>query len=278
MSPTALVICGGGAVRRDLPDGLDDAVVIAADGGVAEAFRLGLTVDVLVGDMDSAAEDDVERVRTSGGEVERHDPRQGRDRPRPRDRPRRPRRGVPRRGAGRRRRAARSPPRQPDAPGVADVGVGRDRRGDRRGARAHRPRRAELAGSVGELVSLFALGGPAIGVTTAGLRWPLANHTLEPGSSLGISNEFAAATASVRRVRRRARRDPAGGGRVRRLLDRRPVPHRGVHDRVEFDVPDGPRGTTFGHPDHARLVRRVEGRAPRVRADQRHRRGGGAGG
>ena len=47
-------------------------------------------------------------------------------------------------------------------------------------------------------MSLFALGGPAIGVTTAGLRWPLANHTLEPGSSLGISNEFAAATASVR--------------------------------------------------------------------------------
>ena len=74
MSPTALVICGGGAVRRDLPDDLDDAVVIAADGGVAEAFRLGRHVDVLVGDLDSATPADVDRVAAEGGEIERHDP------------------------------------------------------------------------------------------------------------------------------------------------------------------------------------------------------------
>ena len=242
MSPTALVICGGGAVRRDLPDGLDDAVVIAADGGVAEAFRLGLTVDVLVGDMDSAAEDDVERVRTSGGQVERHDPdkdatdldlaiaRAVRDG------------AVPRRGAGRRRRAARSPPRQPDAAGVAEVGVDRDRRGDRRGARAHRPRRAgDGRVDVGELVSLFALGGPAIGVTTAGLRWPLADHTLEPGSSLGISNEFAGATASVRVSGGVLAAIQAGGGRVRRLRrSPRLCLTAACTTGVGLDVPDGP--------------------------------------
>jgi thiamine pyrophosphokinase len=49
-----------------------------------------------------------------------------------------------------------------------------------------------------EIVSLLPLGEAAGGVTTAGLRWPLTDATLPPGSTWGVSNEAVAATASVR--------------------------------------------------------------------------------
>jgi thiamine pyrophosphokinase len=54
-----------------------------------------------------------------------------------------------------------------------------------------------LEGSPGELISLFALHGPAQGVVTEGLRYPLMKETLEPGSSRGVSNVFAAPEAVV---------------------------------------------------------------------------------
>lgn len=58
-------------------------------------------------------------------------------------------------------------------------------------------RHRTLVGSPGELVSLFALHGPAHGVATEGLRYPLRGETLEPGSTRGVSNEFEAAEAQV---------------------------------------------------------------------------------
>jgi thiamine pyrophosphokinase len=48
-----------------------------------------------------------------------------------------------------------------------------------------------LVGEPGELVSLFAVHGPACGVVTAGLVYPLRGETLSPGSSRGLSNVFA---------------------------------------------------------------------------------------
>jgi thiamine pyrophosphokinase len=196
MSPTALVICGGGRVLRDLPlDG--DSRVIAADGGVAEALRLGLTVDVLVGDLDSATDGDVERVRQAGGEVEPHDPdKDATDLELAMDRAVRDgaTRLVVAGGDGGRLdhlfgnltlvAAPRWASIQIDAViGAALLHVVRHERA--------------MDGDVGELVSLFALGGPATGVTTSGLRWPLADATLGAGSSLGVSNVFAAPRASV---------------------------------------------------------------------------------
>jgi thiamine pyrophosphokinase len=54
-----------------------------------------------------------------------------------------------------------------------------------------------LHGSVGETISLFALHGPAEGVTTWGLAYPLAGESLEPGSSRGTSNLFHDAEARI---------------------------------------------------------------------------------
>jgi thiamine pyrophosphokinase len=47
------------------------------------------------------------------------------------------------------------------------------------------------------LVSILPYGGPARGVTTEGLRWPLLEADLPPGTSLGVSNEMVDAVAVV---------------------------------------------------------------------------------
>ena len=57
--------------------------------------------------------------------------------------------------------------------------------------------RLRLDGAIGDTVSLLPLGGDAAGVTTAGLRWPLSGARLRTGRSRGLSNEVAAASASV---------------------------------------------------------------------------------
>jgi thiamine pyrophosphokinase len=54
-----------------------------------------------------------------------------------------------------------------------------------------------LDGSAGELLTLLPLGGPAIGVTTEGLEYPLAGETLEPGTTRGVSNVFTGTVARV---------------------------------------------------------------------------------
>ena len=54
-----------------------------------------------------------------------------------------------------------------------------------------------LEGRVGEPVSLLAVGGQVRGVSTTGLRWPLNDARLEAGLGLGVSNEFAQPEASV---------------------------------------------------------------------------------
>ena len=57
--------------------------------------------------------------------------------------------------------------------------------------------RAVLGGAEGELVTLLAIGGDAVGVETDGLRYPLRGETLALGSSRGVSNEVARVGASV---------------------------------------------------------------------------------
>ncbi|MEZ0396467.1 MAG: thiamine diphosphokinase [Anaerolineales bacterium] len=57
--------------------------------------------------------------------------------------------------------------------------------------------RADLAGRPGDLVSLLPWGGPAAGVVTEGLRWPLRAETLYPEQTRGVSNELLAEQAAV---------------------------------------------------------------------------------
>ena len=55
----------------------------------------------------------------------------------------------------------------------------------------------ELHGEPGDLCTLLPLGGPALGVSTEGLRFPLRGETLEPGSTRGVSNEMLSSPARV---------------------------------------------------------------------------------
>jgi thiamine pyrophosphokinase len=193
-----VIVAGGGGLRPDVAALLaDGARVLAADGGLGHALALGLEPEAVIGDLDSASPDAVEAASRKGVRIVRH--------PTAKDAtdlelvldealalaPARVL--VLLDGGGRLDHllsallllgAARYAEVQLDAQvGDALVHVVRSAR--------------ELEGRNGETVSLLALHGPAEGVTTEGLAFPLAGETLEPGSSRGVSNVFAAERAHV---------------------------------------------------------------------------------
>lgn len=59
------------------------------------------------------------------------------------------------------------------------------------------PARIMLTGRAGGLVSLLPFGGPVEGIVTEGLRYPLADESLEPGPARGLSNVRLGDRASV---------------------------------------------------------------------------------
>ncbi len=189
---TTVVIVGGPdhPLAVALPRG---ARVIAANGGVELARELGLRVDLAVGDFDSISE---EKLATTG-RVERH--------PAEKDASDlelalsaalrfETERILVLGGAGGRLdhllggllllAADAYSGVQVDAQlGSSAVHVIRDER--------------VLSGEPGELISLFAVHGSATGVVSEGLVYQLHGEPLEPGSSRGLSNVFAAPEARI---------------------------------------------------------------------------------
>ena len=176
----------------------DDAVaviptggfIVAADSGAELALARGVHVDVAVGDFDSISPESMVALEASGTRIDRH--------PRAKDatdlelaldvaRDLRARRVVVIGGGGERLDhllgqllvlgAEAYSEMEIDAHlGSATVHVVRSER--------------SIMASQGELVSLFALHGPALGVVTEGLVYPLRGETLVPGSTRGVSNVF----------------------------------------------------------------------------------------
>jgi thiamine pyrophosphokinase len=193
-----VVVAGGPAPAHDAADTVPgDATVIAADGGLAHAWALGLEVGLVVGDLDSVSPDDVATAESKGVPVERH--------PREKDATdlelaldaalaRRPERILVVAGEGGRLDHLLSTLLLLGAEKYAgvelDAWVGPARAHVVRGSRA-------LDGTPGELVTLVALHGPAEGIRTEGLVYPLAGEALGPGSSRGVSNVFAAERAEI---------------------------------------------------------------------------------
>ena len=56
----------------------------------------------------------------------------------------------------------------------------------------------QVEGRSGEIVSLIPWGNPVHGIQTQGLKWQLNNETLHPDKTRGISNEMLSETASIR--------------------------------------------------------------------------------
>jgi thiamine pyrophosphokinase len=187
MAELAIVVAGGDAPPsgRAIPA---STTVIAADGGLDHVYALGLPVDLLVGDLDSVSAAALARARADGVAIDHHaaakdetDLELALDHVCAR--------GITRAlvlGAGGGRidhalgnllllASERYGELELDAwIGESTVSVVRLRR--------------RFSLRKGDVVSLFAVGGPAFGVTTHGLEYPLRHEMLAPGSSRGISN------------------------------------------------------------------------------------------
>ena len=201
MSEEIVVVVSGGdapAPRAALAVPLGSPV-IAADKGLEHALALGLDVTAAVGDFDSASPEAVAVAEAAGVRVERH--------PEEKDATdlelaldlamtMSPRRILVLASAGGRLdhllSAALLLASERYAHAQIDAFVGEARVDVLRGERE-----LELEGEPGELVTLLAVNGPAEGVTTEGLAYPLRGETLEPGSSRGVSNVFAVDRARV---------------------------------------------------------------------------------
>jgi thiamine pyrophosphokinase len=189
---TVLVLAGGAGSPAPLV--LPPlAAVIAADGGAEQAERLGLAVDMVVGDLDSIRAETLASI----AHVERHP--------------------VAKDATDLDLALAAALRLEPERVLVlggtegrldhllgellllaADAYAGVQVDAQLGSAAVHVIRRSrELFGSPGELVSLFSVHGPAHGVVTEGLRYPLRGETLEPGATLGVSNVFAGTRARI---------------------------------------------------------------------------------
>lgn len=182
-------------IRSQIPA---EAFVIAADSGVEHAAALGCAVHLAVGDFDSVAPEALEAVAAAGARVERH--------PAAKDATdlelgllaavaEKATRVIVVGGHGGRVDHFLANALVLTSPAFAGLQVeallGPARLVVITDAR-------ELRGSPGDLVTLLPVGGPAAGVHTTGLLYPLRGERLLPGSTRGVSNEFAEPVAHVR--------------------------------------------------------------------------------
>lgn len=195
---TQAIIFIGGTPRSGISlPARHDSLVIAADSGLAHAIALGLAVDIVVGDLDSVDPAHLETARAYGATIEEH----------PTDKD------------ATDFELALATARSQGVTSVVVVG-GTDGRFDHAIANvlvlaapqyadlrviAHLGEatltvihdQGELTGEPGETITLLPVGGPAHGVTTSGLHWPLHDETLAPGSARGVSNTFIGGHAQV---------------------------------------------------------------------------------
>ncbi len=187
-----------GDPRAPSLDGLPVAdVVVCADSGADLALRLGLSVDVLVGDLDSISERSLAAVERSGAIVERHHADKDQTdlelaldvamRHQPDDL-------IVIGGAGGRLDHGYANLLALTNPAIT-VRV-HARLGGAKVTPVTERADITISGQVGDLVSLLPVGDVR-GVRTSGLRWPLSGDDLAASSARGLSNVMLHPTATV---------------------------------------------------------------------------------
>ncbi len=194
IDPDVVVVASGGGPAVVVPEA---GAVVAADGGLDRAAALGLSVDVVVGDLDSVDPGALAAAEAAGTRVIRHpEAKDATDLELALDE-------AVALGAQRVLVVASGGGRLDHLVGSLLL-LGAERYagltldalvGDAvvhviRGERT-------ITGERGTLLTLLALGGAATGVVTEGLEYPLAAETLEPGSSRGVSNVFVETEARL---------------------------------------------------------------------------------
>ncbi len=195
---SALVFAGGDQMPAEVVGRLRPAdLVIAADSGLEHARALGHIVDLVVGDLDSVDPAALADAEARGASVERH--------PAGKDATdlelaldaalaRGARRVTVVGGHGGRVDHFLANALLLTSDAFSDLDI------DAWIGPSHATvvrARADLHGPSGSLCTLLAVGGPALGVTTQGLRFPLDDETLMPGSTRGVSNVLIDSTATV---------------------------------------------------------------------------------
>jgi thiamine pyrophosphokinase len=181
-------------------------LVIAADGGARHAARLGLAIDRWVGDGDSIDPADLAALAATGVPIDRVDPEKDAS-----DTELALLAAVDA-GAGEITILGALGGVRVDH-GLVNVALLAHPALDGRAVRLYDERAArisllvapaglgtaaaELAGRLGDLVTLVPHGGPAVGIVTRGLRYPLVDETLAAGTSRGLSNVRTAPIATV---------------------------------------------------------------------------------
>ncbi|MGI9624239.1 MAG: thiamine diphosphokinase [Acidimicrobiales bacterium] len=193
----AIVIAGGppptSGVLRRLPE---TDLVIAADSGLDHGRALGLKPTMVIGDLDSVSADGLHWAQEIGAEIVEHSIDKD---------------------ATDLDLALQAAAELTDDIVVVDSGLGRLDHVLANLALLASPRFAStrvtayvgaatvsvvrthrvVAGRPGEEFTLLAVSGPVEGLTVEGVRWPLNDHYLEPGSTLGVSNVFEATEATI---------------------------------------------------------------------------------
>lgn len=197
---TVVVVTGASPLRpRALAAIPDDAVIVAADGGLDHALAAGLEPAVLVGDLDSVSAVSLAWA-SAHAEVVRH--------------------AVDKDATDTELAVAHAASLDPDR--ILLVAGGGDRidhavaaLGALGAPELHRvpaleawwgddelyvvpaPRTISLAHPRGTTFSVLAMHGPCRGVTVTGARWPLDGHDLAPLVGYGVSNQVLEPPVSV---------------------------------------------------------------------------------
>ena len=197
---TTVVVIGGNPPISTVADALPAYdFVIAADSGLHGAKALGLTVNAVIGDMDSVDEQLLAEAESVGAVIKRA----------PQDKDatdtelallfaveRGAKRIVVVTGGGGRLDHQLGVLNVLLHPRLADINM--EMFWDTAHVVVlHGSGTAVIRGRHGEIVGLLPVGADAIGITTDGLAWPLNNETIPAYSTRGVSNELVGTLASI---------------------------------------------------------------------------------